>query len=60
MKRASLLLAAIAVGFVSAAVHGQASLLEALRAGDASLTQRLIDSGANPNSADPDGATALM
>ncbi|HEY7171771.1 MAG TPA: ankyrin repeat domain-containing protein [Vicinamibacterales bacterium] len=60
MKRASLLLAAIAVGFTTPAVHGQAGLLEALRAGDAPLVRRLIAAGANPNTADPDGATALM
>jgi ankyrin repeat protein len=60
MKRAILLLVAIAVGFTAPAVHGQAGLLDALRAGDASLVQRLVDSGANADTADASGATALM
>jgi ankyrin repeat protein len=60
MKRASLLLVAIAVGFTAPALHGQAGLLDALRAGDDSLVQRLLDSGAAANAADPSGATALM
>src|SRR5689334_22494590 len=60
MKRVRLLLVAIAVGFTSPPLNGQAGLLEALRAGDSSLVQRLIDAGANANTRDASGATALM
>jgi ankyrin repeat protein len=60
MKRVRLLLVAIAVGFTSPPLRGQGDLLAALRSGDAALSRKLIDAGANANMRDASGATALM
>jgi ankyrin repeat protein len=56
---AAALMVAAGFSFVSVQVSGQASLLDAVKAGDRPGVRRLIAQGADVNAAAPDGTTAL-
>src|SRR5262245_4708911 len=52
-------LALLIAASLIAAAPGRPPIIEAVRAGDQATLKTLLQKGANPNEAEPDGATAL-